>query len=106
MKRKSDCLENEQRHVIKKLKAEEETISVSDKEDNTNGDLKSKLENEEAECLKNDAKMKTTKIDTEQMEVDNSEDCDVDRESHIENKEKTMQGRPKPTAIHSFFCKY
>lgn len=103
MKRKSDCLENKQRHMIKKLKEERETINVSDEENNGSVDSKSDLENEETNSLENDDSKTTIKKDEVGMEIDSSEEGDIEDECQSHSKEKIVQGRPKPTAISSFF---
>ncbi|XP_069186184.1 DNA ligase 1 isoform X2 [Procambarus clarkii] len=100
LKRKSDSLESKQKSLVKKLKGEDGTSSMSSK-DSSEDDVKS--ENEKVESLKDEIKKENSDDSEEPMEVDCIDECDSSNK--VLNKPTATSSRPKATAIHSFFTK-
>lgn len=101
LKRKSDSLESKQKSLVKKLKGEDGTSSMSSK-DSSEDDVKS--ENEKVESLKDEIKKENSDDSEEPMEVDCIDECDSSNK--VLNKPTATSSRPKATAIHSFFSKH
>ncbi|KAK3857353.1 hypothetical protein Pcinc_036392 [Petrolisthes cinctipes] len=93
LKRKSDSMEDKQKKLIKKLKGENGSPKKSTKKEEDSikqsPEIKNKEETNEDKCSVNE----------EPMEVEEREE-----EKQFEKEEKSTSGRPKPTAMHSFFA--
>lgn len=93
MKRKSDCMEDKQREVIKKLKGEDGSPKATmEKRDDVSKEQASETENKEDT---NEDKC----CDKEEL----MEGVEREEEKQTKKEEKSTSARPKPTTMHSFF---
>lgn len=94
MKRKSDCMEDKQLEVIKKLKGEDGSpkASTEKKREDVSKEQSSETEN------KNEMNEDKCRDKEELMEG-----VEREEEKQTKKEEKSTSARPRPTTMHSFF---